>query len=78
MIRHAISVEGDTEKAFVKEILANHLRSFGVEPFPVLINRARNIQRGGGNVTVAKMLNPNNGLLPKTMSELREGARLRN
>ena len=46
MIRLAISVEGETEEAFVKGILTNHLRKSQVEPTPILL---------GGNVTVPRL-----------------------
>ena len=46
MIRLAISVEGETEEAFVKSLLANHLRKTQVEPTPILL---------GGNVTVERL-----------------------
>lgn len=46
MIRLAIAVEGETEEAFVKSILANHLLSRRVYTTPILI---------GGNVTVARL-----------------------
>ncbi len=46
MIRLAISVEGPTEEEFVKNVLADHLRSKGVEPQPILLN---------GNVTVERL-----------------------
>ena len=35
MIRLAIVVEGETEEEFVKTVLADHLRSRGVEPQPI-------------------------------------------
>ena len=46
MIRLAISVEGETEEAFVKSILANHLRSSDIEPTPILLQ---------GNVSVERL-----------------------
>ena len=46
MIRLAISVEGDTEEEFVKELLAEHLRTKGVEPTPILL---------GGDVTLERL-----------------------
>ena len=52
MTRLAVSVEGQTEEAFVKKVLAKALRSRGVEPCPVLLGRARNARQGGGNVSV--------------------------
>ena len=40
----------------VKDVLAGVLRQKGVEPFPVLIGRARNSRRGGGNVSVQELV----------------------
>ena len=49
MIRLAISVEGETEEAFVKQVLDDHLRAIGVEPVPILPNRR------GGNISVDRL-----------------------
>ncbi len=46
MIRLAISVEGETEEEFVKSVLADHLRTRGVEPYASLLK---------GDVTVGKL-----------------------
>ncbi len=46
MIRLAIAVEGETEEEFVKNVLARHLRTTGVEPQPIPL---------GGNITVSKL-----------------------
>ena len=46
MIRLAISVEGETEEEFVKDVLAECLRMRGVEPYPILL---------GGNVTLNRL-----------------------
>ena len=46
MIRLAIVVEGQTEEAFVKDVLFQHLLPLGVAPTPFLIGRR------GGDVTV--------------------------
>ena len=46
MIRLAISVEGETEEEFVKQVLANYLRPSGVEPIPYLLM---------GNVSVPRL-----------------------
>ena len=46
MIRLAISVEGDTEVEFVKEVLADSLTAKGIEPIPISLN---------GNVTVERL-----------------------
>ena len=56
MIRLAISVEGQTEEAFVNDVLADHLRRMGVEPCPILIGRARSGGDGGGNVSVERLV----------------------
>ena len=50
MIRLAISVEGETEEAFVKNVLANHLNPLGIYPTGILI-RGR-----GGNVSVERLV----------------------
>ena len=55
MIRLAISVEGQTEEEFCKEVLTAHLRSRGIEAQPVLIGRARGGGVGGGNVSVGRL-----------------------
>ena len=49
MTRLAVSVEGQTEEAFIKNILAPYLRAKGVYPTPILI--------GGrvGNVTIQRL-----------------------
>ncbi len=47
MIRLAISVEGPTEEEFVKDVLGEHLRSFGVDVTPVQVGSARNRWKGG-------------------------------
>lgn len=56
MIRLAVSVEGETEEEFVNESLAPHLRQNGVFPTPVLIGRARRPVRGGGNVSIDRLV----------------------
>ena len=55
MIRLAISVEGQTEDEFAKDVLATHLRTHGIEVQPVLIGRARGSGIGGGDVTVGRL-----------------------
>ena len=55
MIRLAISVEGQTEETFVKDVLADHLRTVDVEPYPVLLGRARG-RHGGGSVGVDRLV----------------------
>ena len=49
MIRLAISVEGETEEAFVNQLLGKHLRVHGVEPVPILPYRR------GGNISVDRL-----------------------
>ena len=56
MIRLAVSVEGQTEEAFVKYLLADLLRQSEVEPFPILIGRARSKGQGGGKVSVQRLV----------------------
>ena len=56
VIRLGISVEGQTEEAFVKGILAEVLRKSDVQPYPVLIGRARSSGQGGGNVSVQRLV----------------------
>ena len=55
MIRLGISVEGQTEEAFVKGVLADLLRQRNVEPYPILIGRARSSRHGGGNVSIQRL-----------------------
>ena len=43
MIRLAVSVEGQTEMEFVKNVLAEHLRTNGVEATPILLGRAEEV-----------------------------------
>ena len=53
-MRLAVSVEGATEREFVKTVLVEHFRPMGVELQPVVLGRAR--ARGtGGNVTVSRL-----------------------
>ena len=52
MIRLAISVEGSTEKEFVRSLLADHLRLMEVEPTPIVIGR----RVKGGNVSVERLV----------------------
>ncbi len=55
MNRLAVTVEGGTEEEFVKRVLADHLRTAGVEPTPILLGRARS-RFGGGNVSVERLV----------------------
>ena len=55
MIRLAISVEGQTEEEFVRQVLARHLHSRDVFVTPVLLGRARYNVQGGGNVTINRL-----------------------
>ncbi len=45
MIRLAIVVEGETEERFVEDVLAGHLLSLGVAPFPILLRGNVNVER---------------------------------
>ena len=49
MIRLAISVEGQTEEGFVNGVLAEHLRTRGVDPQPILVNHR------GGDVSIDRL-----------------------
>lgn len=49
MTKLAIVVEGQTEEEFVKNVLDDHLRQFGVEPEPILLDYR------GGDVTVERV-----------------------
>ncbi len=49
MTRLAVSVEGQTEEAFINGVLAPHLLNCGVYATPILIGRR------GGNVTVERL-----------------------
>ena len=49
MIRLAIVVEGETEEDFVNRVLAEHLRTRRVEPYPILPHGR------GGNISVARL-----------------------
>ena len=49
MIRLAVSVEGQTERQFVNQVLAPHLWTKDVYPSPILLGRR------GGNVTVDRL-----------------------
>ena len=55
MIRLAISVEGETERGFVNQVLGQHLEAMGVYSYPILLGQARTNRRGGGNVTVQRV-----------------------
>ena len=63
MIRLAISVEGQTEREFVRDVLAGHLRTVDVEPYPVLLGRARG-RHGGGNIGADRLVSEMVGLHP--------------
>ena len=54
MIRLAVSVEGATEREFVKTVLVEHFRPMGVELQPFVLGRAR-ARGAGGNVTVSRL-----------------------
>ena len=55
MTRLAVSVEGQTEEEFVKQVLAEHLRARRVESTPILLGRARG-RPGGGNVSSDRLV----------------------
>ena len=58
MIRLAISVEGQTEEEFVKDVLKEHLKPFDVDVTPVQVGSARNRWKGGNvseSVLIAEM-----------------------
>jgi len=55
LIRLAITVEGETEEDFVNEVLAPHLNSKDIFPFPILLGRADRKVGGGGNVTIGRL-----------------------
>ena len=55
MIRLAVSVEGQTDEAFVKSVLAPHFQPLGVEPTPILLGSARGSGVGGGNVNMERL-----------------------
>ena len=47
MTRLAVSVEGQTEEGFVKQVLVDHLRARRGESVPIVLGRARGGARGG-------------------------------
>ena len=55
MIRLAISVEGQTEEEFVKNVLADHLWKIAVYPIPILLGRVRG-ESIGGNVSMERLV----------------------
>ena len=54
LIRLAIVVEGPTERSFVGQVLAAHLRPLRIDARPILIGRASGHQ-GGGSVNVPRL-----------------------
>lgn len=56
MIRLAVSAEGHTEVAFVTSVLRDHLWPMKVMPYGLLLGRARDARGGGGDVTVARLV----------------------
>ena len=56
MIRLAVSAEGHTEVAFVTSVLRDHLSPMKVMPYALLLGRAREGRGGGGDVTVARLV----------------------
>ncbi len=55
MIRLAITVEGETEEDFVRQVLAPYLNGEGIYPSAILLGRATKNVGGGGNVTVERL-----------------------
>ena len=45
MIRLGVVAEGDTEREFVRSVLADHLRSRNVEPTPIMMDGKVSVQR---------------------------------
>ena len=56
MIRLAVSAEGQTEVAFIRNVLRDHLWPMNVMPYALLLGRARDEKGGGGDVTVARLV----------------------
>lgn len=54
MTRVCVICEGQTELAFVKEVLEPHLRAFGLETIPSLL-KSRPGRQGGGGVSVERV-----------------------
>jgi hypothetical protein len=57
LTRALILVEGQTEEAFVRDVLTPHLAGFAVYPVPVLLKTKR-VKAGGafrGGVTLARL-----------------------
>ncbi len=63
MTRLAIVVEGQTEEAFVKELLSPHLTRFKVLPTPLLIGTLPRREFKGGNVSVQRIADTTKKLL---------------
>lgn len=55
MRRLAITVEGQTERAFVRLLLTEHLRDHGVEAFPILLGGGQGKGAVGGDVSVKRL-----------------------
>lgn len=55
MTRLAVSVEGQTDEEFVKQVLADHLRARDVESTPIVLGRARG-RSGGGKVSSDRLV----------------------
>lgn len=55
MRRLAITVEGQTERAFVRLLLTEHLRNYGVETFPILLGSGQRKGAVGGDVSVKRL-----------------------
>ncbi len=67
MIRVAISVEGQTEDEFCKQILAPYFRNYGIELFPIIITTKRKkcgTKYKGGCINLDRIQNELTKILP--------------
>lgn len=65
-VRLGISVEGQTEEGFVKELLIPHLRQFGVEAKPTIVSTSRATdgrKAKGGGINIDRVANELRNLL---------------
>ena len=60
MIRLGVVAEGDTEREFVRSVLADHLRSRNVEPTPIMMDGNVSVQRLGRHM--AKLYHNHNAV----------------
>jgi len=66
-VRLGISVEGQTEERFVKDLLASHLAAFGVFAEPVIVSTSRSAsgkKAKGGSINIDRAANELKRLLP--------------